>query len=217
MIIGGECQECFSITLYGCTDTVEIPTGITGGLTVFWKLESYKNAYFGSNTTNPVGILTLTNDAFSPALFIESEGEFVFTILSVDEPPQNPQCEPIMIEVCEVNYPCVSVSFKQSAVAFSPSPEPPICPPAFVVVKTETLTPIIFQKAYFTAEPTGFTPTVYRWFYVDNSTGAIVPIFQNTDSINTIFSAFGEYTVVCLAFGNDKEEYLFNSITIKVI
>jgi hypothetical protein len=217
MIIGGECQECFSITLYGCTDSVEVPTGITGGFPVFWKLESYKQVYFGSNTPNAFGILTLTNDAFSPALFIESEGEFVFTILSVDEPPQNPQCEPIMIEVCEVNYPCVSISFKQSAVAFSPSPEPPICPPVFVVVKTESLTPIIFQKAYFWAEPTNFTPTIYRWFYVNNATNALTPIPETTDSFFTIFSAIGEYTVICLAFGADKEEYLFNSITVKVL
>ena len=113
MITGGECQECFSIVLYGCRDSFSVSTGYTSASAIFWKLESYKRAYFGSSVPDITGVIVLEHDDFSPALFIEAEGVFTFTILSIDEEPTEPQCEPIMIEFCEVLYPCLAISFKQ--------------------------------------------------------------------------------------------------------
>ncbi len=209
------CSACFPLVLPSCTDSITLSLGLTPLDVIYWKLSSYKKSYLGQSIVLPDGSLVLNHIAFSEALFIPAEGVFVFTIESVNSEPTQPICDLIPLVVCETEYPCIGITFSEQQ-GYSAPPEP-VCPPKFVVVKTTNLTPPVFGKAYFEAEFTGFTPGTLRWFYVNNSTNVLTFIPQTTPDITTGFGSVGVYTVICMAFGDDKEEYLFNSVTVEAI
>ncbi len=208
------CKECYLMRLPSCVDSIKLSLGLTEGDAVSWRLSSYKQVYTGTSIVDADGAIVLQHASFSEALFIPAEGAFIFTVTQIND--ESFTCDTYPITICEEDYPCIAIRFEQAeAQEIIPPPEPPVCPPQFIVVKTDTEKPTAGTPIGFEAVPTNFTPNFYRWYYVDLFDNSLTLILSTTDTATDSFTV-GSYTVVCLAFGDDKEQYLFNSIDISV-
>ena len=118
------CIGCYNIIFENCGDNISLPTGLSGGTGLAWKItDKFGNIYGGYAAVDKFGniIIDTTPAAGWPAgIFTPASGVFTFEAYIIPEGGDADECSSSSLTICEEIYKCIAFSFASTSNITTP-------------------------------------------------------------------------------------------------